>query len=161
MHLEVLLSHHPIINKRASLAAPLGLSEKEQFDQRWWGNYIPSKCGFVDKQMIRSAGNIWPAQDALVYDSLDGGQRRCPLGPSSTFSAAVQHRAEQRVAKDCNCSAKSASFSHFVNLTPDLRATGKSPRRPFTCNTRETPAPSDTHSYHVSKSPYASHVIKN
>lgn len=32
VHLEVLLSHHPIINKRASLAAPLRLSEKEQFD---------------------------------------------------------------------------------------------------------------------------------
>lgn len=122
--------------------------------------------------MIRSAGNIWPAQDALVYDSLGGGQRRCPVGPSSTFSAAVQHRAEQRVAKDCNCSAKSASFSHFFNPNPDLRAvygfTGesvgnqeKSPRRPFTCNTRETPAPSDAHSYHVSKIPYASRVIKN
>lgn len=66
-----------------------------------------------------SSGNIWLAQDAPVYDSLDLGQRHCPLGLSLTFSAAVQHRAKQRVVKDCDCSATSASFSHFIKLDPN------------------------------------------
>lgn len=60
-----------------------------------------------------SAGNIWLAQDALVYDSLDSGQRHCPLGLSFTFSAAVQHGVEQLVVKEPQLFCE---FSIFLTL---------------------------------------------